>query len=323
MIRFGLVACFLACIIAAAGACETECTAIKIEGLELLDKVTDRSNITIVDYDYQKGKCQCPDEDQATHVTIRLDTDLLEQLIAETRKEAERIMESMDKNGIRQTAAGTSEIESKMEKLLEIIADKRKGKIAAGQCRLKYGDLFIDPTFHLNNEWLEQLIAETRKRAEGMDKGVATQIMRDRLTPLNQLGIRRYAPKMKEPVVGAICSIVVPGAGQAYNGQYKKAGALLGANVLGWALFIASLDRNAAGELDFPDGNGGNAGMGFLAVAIGSHLYSVIDAPIISNRINERHQHTHMFQHDGQRFMFGIDPITSGNRLGTSFSLWY
>ena len=126
---------------------------------------------------------------------------------------------------------------------------------------------------------------------------------------------------MKEPVVGAICSIVVPRAGQAYNGQYKKTGALLGANVLGWALFIASLDRNAADELNLPDGNEAIAGLGFLAVAIGSHLYSVIDAPIISNRINERHQHTHMFQHDGQRFMLGVEPITSGNRLGTMFSL--
>lgn len=127
--------------------------------------------------------------------------------------------------------------------------------------------------------------------------------------------------KEKEPVIAAVCSVVITGAGQAYNDQWKKGGILLGTNILGWAFVLGSLEENEEGDLELPEDNETVAGLGFL-IAIGSQIYSIVDAPITANRINKRHQQkTHLFQRDGERFTVGVDPITSRNRLGTMLSL--
>ena len=127
--------------------------------------------------------------------------------------------------------------------------------------------------------------------------------------------------KEKEPVLAAVCSVVITGAGQAYNGQWKKGGILLGTNIFGWALVLVSLEENEEGDLELPEDIETVAGLGFL-IAIGSQIYSIVDAPITANRINKRHQQkTHLFQRDGERFTVGVDPITSRNRLGTMLSL--
>ena len=134
----------------------------------------------------------------------------------------------------------------------------------------------------------------------------------------------KYMHRVRDPVVSAICSVVVTGAGQAYNGQYKKAAILLGVKILGEVLFFENSDDNKwiiynTSSGFFPE-DGAIAGLGAL-MAFGSWLYSVIDAPISSNRINKRHQQTHMVQHDGERFSFGVDPITSRGRVGTMLAL--
>lgn len=126
--------------------------------------------------------------------------------------------------------------------------------------------------------------------------------------------------KEKEPVIAAICSVVITGAGQAYNEQWKKGGILLGVNLLGLGMVIGSLEENDKGDLEIPDGNAGIATIGFLT-AVGSQVYSIIDAYRTANDINERKSKSSLFQYDGDRFTFGLNPITSRKRVGTIFSL--
>lgn len=129
-----------------------------------------------------------------------------------------------------------------------------------------------------------------------------------------------YKTTLKEPIVAAICSVVITGAGQAYNEQWKKGGILLGVNLLGLGMVIGSLEENDKGDLEIPDGNAGIATMGILT-AVGSQVYSIIDAYRTANDINERKSKSSLFQYDGDRFTFGLNPITSRKRVGTIFSL--
>ena len=128
--------------------------------------------------------------------------------------------------------------------------------------------------------------------------------------------------KWRDPVVSTVCSVVIPGGGQAYNGQWRKAGAIVGAELVGWIIFASTLEGKGddEDEFDVPEDKEGTAAVGILIV-LGSRLYSIIDAPITSNRINKRHQRAHLIQHDGEHFSFGIDPITSRRRWGTMLSL--
>ena len=80
--------------------------------------------------------------------------------------------------------------------------------------------------------------------------------------------------RVRDPVVSAIYSMVVTGAGQAYNGQYKKASILLGVNILGRVLFSENSDDNKWIIYDtnsgfFPDDGGAIAALGAL-MAFGS-----------------------------------------------------
>ena len=73
-------------------------------------------------------------------------------------------------------------------------------------------------------QYIEQLIAEkNKKRSEEKMK---------------------YVHRLRDPVVSAVCSVVVTGAGQAYNGHYKKASILLGVRIVGEVLLSANSDDN-------------------------------------------------------------------------------
>ena len=160
-------------------------------------------------------------------------------------------------------------------------------------------------------QYIEQLIAEKNKKRSEENKKRSEENM-------------KYVHRLRDPVVSAVCSVAVTGAGQAYNGHYKKASILLGVRIVGEVLFSANSDDNIWTVYDTSSGflpnDNGAAALGALMM-IGSWWYSVIDAPINSNRINKRHQQTHMVQHDGERFSFGVDPITSRGRVGTILSM--
>ena len=102
-------------------------------------------------------------------------------------------------------------------------------------------------------------------------------------------GISEVTTK-REPVVAAICSIVVPGAGQGYNGQWTKAAVCLGGSIIGWSIAISSLEDDftlESPQLELRDGYEGAALIGML-IGLGSHVYSIIDAPVTAKNINKR-----------------------------------
>ena len=125
--------------------------------------------------------------------------------------------------------------------------------------------------------------------------------------------------KEKEPVLAAVCSIVLTGAGQAYNEQWGKGGILFGTNLVGYGLIFGSIEENDEGETEIAEDRGAMALIGLL-MAVGSQIYSVVDAYNTANEINKRVSKAQVLQYESDRFSLGINPFVSRRRIGTSFS---
>ncbi len=121
----------------------------------------------------------------------------------------------------------------------------------------------------------------------------------------------------KSPVLAFVASFVITGAGQVYNGEWKK-GAVQFVGATAGAVMVLS----AVGEdetLD-EDDNATLAGIGAL-VWVGSAVWSLIDAPISANRINREAQSAHLFQMDAGPFIVGADPVVRRNGMGGALTL--
>lgn len=66
-----------------------------------------------------------------------------------------------------------------------------------------------------------------------------------------------------------------------------KAGVCLGGSLIGWVVALSSLEKNDDGELEVIDVSEGIAVIGML-FGIGSHVYSIIDAPLSAIKNNKR-----------------------------------
>jgi hypothetical protein len=105
----------------------------------------------------------------------------------------------------------------------------------------------------------------------------------------------KYGKSPKNTGVAFVLSWLVPGAGQVYNNQPVKGAIQFGASVAGYIIFLNQLpwteevhyfDPSGAGLWrDEEKGNGTLAWTGF-AVALGSHVWSMIDAPLTASRLN-------------------------------------
>ena len=91
----------------------------------------------------------------------------------------------------------------------------------------------------------------------------------------------------RDPVVAGICSMVISGGGQAYNGQWSKGIICFSTTVIGWGIALSSLEENPDGELEVTDGQEGGFLIGAL-IGLGAHVYSIIDAPMTAKKINKR-----------------------------------
>ncbi len=80
-----------------------------------------------------------------------------------------------------------------------------------------------------------------------------------------------------------LSAIVVPGAGQAYNGQWGKGGLMLGGVVVSIGVMSAGDDCDTS----FSGDDCGLVAAGLLG-GMGFWLWSAIDAPISANAINRR-----------------------------------
>ncbi len=101
----------------------------------------------------------------------------------------------------------------------------------------------------------------------------------------------RVIVKKKEPWVSCILSCVIPGLGQMYNGEYAK-GAIMGGLWLGSIVGMVTavnesyFDHDHLGYYRERDYSGLAAAS--LLVFLGNGIWSIIDAPISSNKINRK-----------------------------------
>lgn len=112
----------------------------------------------------------------------------------------------------------------------------------------------------------------------------------------------RYAPyppamhynyrdyKRKEPAVSFLFSLLIPGGGQYYNGQYGKGAVMTGICIGSLAMIIAGAVETEEwygnGYYHYSNRSDALIGIG-AAIYFGNYLWSLIDAPIVSNRINK------------------------------------
>jgi len=85
----------------------------------------------------------------------------------------------------------------------------------------------------------------------------------------------------KHPVLAWFVSLLLPGGGQFYNGEVGKGALMLGAFTVGYVLALSSLDDDTW-ENDGPDVSA-QAG---AIIALGTWLWSMIDAPVSASKIN-------------------------------------
>ena len=137
----------------------------------------------------------------------------------------------------------------------------------------------------------------------------------------------RIGAKQKNPWLAGGMS-VIPGAGQFYNGQYKKGVYFFCFSILGIAYIRSGFEddyENRLGHTVDPDDDNLNAGIG-LIIWLGSHVTSVLDAFDSAKRINQQSQkpyYGHLLEFDGNRATLGIDPVVRRNGSGARLTLHF
>ena len=134
--------------------------------------------------------------------------------------------------------------------------------------------------------------------------------------------------KKKNPWIASGLSLLIPGAGQTYNDQFKKGLIQLGVAIVGTGLtYAAERDdyKDRYGNTVDRDDDNWKIGFGVL-LNYGSRLWSVIDAPISANRINKQSQQAsygHLIELGGSRATLGVDPVVSHRNLGTRLTIHF
>ena len=134
---------------------------------------------------------------------------------------------------------------------------------------------------------------------------------------------------VKSPTTAFLLSFVLPGGGQYYNGQYTKGAIMTGTAVAGVVLMLAAGYEDKFVKDDYYWASYGywtRESTTWLTVGevllIGSCVWSMIDAPITANKINERNNGTmgHMFEIGAEQYLVGCDliPTNQGLRLSTT-----
>ncbi len=116
-------------------------------------------------------------------------------------------------------------------------------------------------------------------------------------------------PDYKSPVTAFFFSLIVPGTGQIYNGEYWK-GALQMGGIIATGLMIGNNEKYTNDEAQKTVTFG-------LGIFIGIWAWSVIDAPISAGRINREIDHgfSHLFQITNDSFCLGADILYQNRQI--------
>lgn len=120
-----------------------------------------------------------------------------------------------------------------------------------------------------------------------------------------------------------VLSLLLPGGGQFYNGEAGKGALMLGLSIVGVALVASGSETNYYGDGHYEeDGSEGAVAVGAF-LWLGSALWSLIDAPISSARIN-RENGFESFHHVSDNLYVGLKMSNSKSKtapyIGVGFS---
>jgi TolB-like protein len=116
-------------------------------------------------------------------------------------------------------------------------------------------------------------------------------------------------PAYKSPLTAFFFSLIVPGSGQLYNGEYLK-GALQMGGIIATGLMVSNNEKYDNDEAKQTVTFG-------LGIFIGIWAWSIIDAPISAGRINREIDHgfSHLFQLSGRNYCLGGDVIFQNKQI--------
>ena len=144
--------------------------------------------------------------------------------------------------------------------------------------------------------------------------------------PVMEMG-RQIGAKKKNPWIAGGLSLLIPGAGQAYNDQVKEGLVYFGGVIIGAGLMYAANEDNYRfrGHTVDPDDDSFIGVLGSICWA-SSYVGSVVDAYSSANKINEQNQqpsYGHLIELGGSRATLGVDPVVSHKNLGTRLTLHF
>ena len=144
--------------------------------------------------------------------------------------------------------------------------------------------------------------------------------------PVMEMG-RHIGAKKKNPWIAGGLSLLIPGAGQAYNDQVKEGlGYFVGAIIGRGFMYVAGEDDyKFRGHTVDPDDDNFIGELGSICWA-SSYVGSVFDAYRSANKINEQNQqpsYGHLIELGGSRTTLGVDPVVSYKNLGTRLTLHF
>ncbi|GBU07523.1 hypothetical protein AwDysgo_08540 [Bacteroidales bacterium] len=120
----------------------------------------------------------------------------------------------------------------------------------------------------------------------------------------------------KEPGMAFLLSLLLPGGGQYYNGQYAKGALMTGVHLGSFVGMIACLPRTtyySYGNGHYEDSGSAEGFVLFGLILLGNSLWSMIDAPISANSINFKKQS--LTWNMGNKSKLSIKPDLSFNNF--------
>lgn len=145
--------------------------------------------------------------------------------------------------------------------------------------------------------------------------------------PVMEIG-RHIGAKKKNPWIAGGLSLLIPGAGQAYNDQVKEGLVYFGGVIIGIGLMYAAAEddyRNFRGHTVDPDDDNFIGATGSICFGL-NYAGSVVDAYSSANKINEQNQqpsYGHLIEIGGSRTTLGVDPVVSHKNMGTRLTLHF
>lgn len=138
----------------------------------------------------------------------------------------------------------------------------------------------------------------------------------------------------KSPAVSFVLSFVLPGLGQYYNGEYTKGGIQTGTFLAGVGMMLlwgksSTYSSNPYTDYGYygtytyynPSWEDETTAWMYVGagVAVGSWIWSMIDAPLSARSINEQYAnagYSHMLQMQADSYVVGLDLGTQQHGLG-------